>query len=122
MKSARKFRALEPMENVDFFLLHQLQIRRDDFMKKNLLAVILAMCAGALAAAQQNIPVGGPIPDGRGFNIRVDDPVAVAAVKVIVRKVAGNIYVVAGAGGNVVVQFGNDGLQMVGKILSGFYS
>ena len=59
---------------------------------KKLFAVILALCAGALAAVQQN-PAGGPIPDGRGFNIRVDDPVAVAAVKVIVRKVAGNVYV-----------------------------
>jgi len=38
---------------------------------KKLFAVILAMCAGALAAVQQN-PAGGPTPDGRGFNIRVD--------------------------------------------------
>jgi cyclase len=91
-------------------------------MKKNLLVVILAMCAGALAAVQQNIPVGGPIPDGRGFNIRVDDPVAVAAVKVIVRKVAGNVYVVAGAGGNVVVQSGNDGLLLVDNNFTVFYS
>jgi len=90
-------------------------------MKRNVLAVIFAASAGAFGAIQQNIPTGGPIPDGRGFNIRVDDPKAVAAVKVIVRKVAGNVYVVAGAGGNVEVQAGNDGLLLVDNNFTVFY-
>ena len=36
-----------------------------------------------------------------------------AEVTVIVRKVQGNVYVVAGAGGNVEVQAGPDGLLLV---------
>jgi cyclase len=90
-------------------------------MRKNLLAVIFAASLGAFGAVQQNIPTGGPIPDGRGFNIRVDDPKAVAAVKVIVRKVAGNVYVIAGAGGNIAVQAGNDGLLLVDNNFTVFY-
>src|SRR5262245_27831093 len=90
-------------------------------MKRNALAVIFAASLGAFAAVQQNIPTGGPIPDGRGFNVRVDDPKAVAEVKVIVRKVAGNVYVIAGAGGNVEVQAGNDGLLLVDNNFTVFY-
>src|SRR5689334_7217439 len=90
-------------------------------MKKNLVAVIFAASLAAFGAVQQNIPTGGPIPDGRGFNIRVDDAKAVAAVKVIVRKVAGNMYVIAGAGGNIAVQAGNDGLLLVDDNFTVFY-
>jgi glyoxylase-like metal-dependent hydrolase (beta-lactamase superfamily II) len=90
-------------------------------MRKNVLAVILAASVGGLGAVQQNIPVGGPIPDGRGFNTRVNDPNAVAAVKVVARKVAGNVYVIAGAGGNIAVQAGNDGLLLVDNNFTVFY-
>lgn len=64
-------------------------------------------------AQRSDIPTGGPIPDLRGFNNKVDDPAATAPVEVIVRHVAGQVYVVAGAGGNIVVQAGDDGLLLV---------
>jgi hypothetical protein len=57
---------------------------------KNSLAAVCAICLGATAATlQSQIPTGGPIPDRRGFNNRVNDPQAVADVQVVVRHVAG---------------------------------
>ena len=80
----------------------------------------LSLDISAIAAAQP-IPTGGPIPDRRGFNTRVNDPVAVAEVEVVVRKVAGQVYVIAGAGGNVAVQAGDDGLLLVDNNFAVFY-
>jgi glyoxylase-like metal-dependent hydrolase (beta-lactamase superfamily II) len=83
------------------------------------------MCAillGATAAMQRpQIPTGGPIPDRRGFNFRVNDPKAIAEVQVIIRHVAGKVYVVAGAGGNIAVQAGDDGLLLVDNNFTVFY-
>jgi cyclase len=85
-------------------------------------AVIGAICLGATVATQRPaIPTGGPIPDRRGFNFRVNDPKAVAEVQVIVRHVAGRVYVVAGAGGNIAVQAGDDGLLLFDNNFSVFY-
>jgi cyclase len=67
------------------------------------------------------IPTGGPIPDRRGFNNRVTDSKAVAEVRVIVRHVAGKVYVVAGAGGNIAVQAGDDGVLLVDDNFTVFY-
>jgi cyclase len=92
-----------------------------------------AMCrsliaAGALllasldiAAQTPSIPTGGPIPDRRGFNNRVNDPAATSAVEVIVRHVAGQVYVIAGAGGNIAVQAGDDGVLLVDDNFTVFY-
>ena len=89
---------------------------------RNRLVVIGAICLGATVATQRSaIPTGGPIPDRRGFNFRVNDPKAVAEVQVIIRHVAGTVYVVAGAGGNIAVQGGDDGLLLVDNNFSVFY-
>ena len=90
-------------------------------MRRNVHILLLALGISAIGFAQQQIPTGGPIPDKRGFNNRVNDPKAVAEVAVIVRKVAGNVYVVAGAGGNIEVQAGNDGLLLVDNNFTVFY-
>jgi cyclase len=90
-------------------------------VRRNLLVVIVAMLACTAGAGQEGIQTGGPIPDRRGFNNRVNDPKAVAEVTVVVRKVAGNVYVIAGAGGNVEVQAGDDGLLLVDNNFSVFY-
>ncbi len=76
-------------------------------------------CGGA--AAQEAIPTGGPIPDIRGFSSRVNDPEAVAAIEVVVRHVAGQVYVIAGAGGNVTVMAGDDGIFIVDTNYPVFY-
>lgn len=57
------------------------------------------------AAAQQQIPTGGPIPDRRDFNNSVDDPKLTGPIEEVVRRVAGNVYVIAGAGGNIFAVF-----------------
>ena len=89
---------------------------------RNSLVVMGAICLGATVATQRPaIPTGGPIPDRRGFNFRVNDPKAVAEVQVIIRHVAGTVYVVAGAGGNIAVQAGDDGLLLVDNNFSVFY-
>lgn len=90
-------------------------------MRKNVMLVVLALLIGTAGAVQQGIQTGGPIPDKRGFNNRVNDPKAVAEVTVVVRKVAGNVYVIAGAGGNVEVQAGSDGLLLVDNNFTVFY-
>jgi glyoxylase-like metal-dependent hydrolase (beta-lactamase superfamily II) len=72
-------------------------------------------------AAQQQIPTGGPIPDRRGFNNSVNDPKLTDRVEEIVRRVAGNVYVIAGAGGNIVAQSGPDGLFLVDDNFAVFY-
>jgi glyoxylase-like metal-dependent hydrolase (beta-lactamase superfamily II) len=80
------------------------------------------LASSTIASAQQpQIPTGGPIPDRRGFNNRINDPAAVAEVEVIVRHVAGHVYVIAGAGGNIAVQAGDDGLLLVDNNFAVFY-
>ena len=85
------------------------------------LAAIFVVLLGVTSVVQQQIPAGGPIPDRRGFNNRINDPKAVAEVTVIVRHVAGQVYVVAGAGGNVAVCAGDDGLLLVDDNFTVFY-
>jgi len=88
---------------------------------KLLPALMVLLYATALVAQRPAIPTGGPIPDLRGFNNKVDDPAATSVVEVIVRHVAGQVYVIAGAGGNVVVQSGDDGLLLVDDNFIVFY-
>src|SRR5215467_16086614 len=72
-------------------------------------AVFVCLCGAAFP--QTPIPEKGPIPDDRGF--QPTDPARVAKVKVIARHIQGQTYVIAGAGGNVVVQAGDDGILLV---------
>ena len=83
-------------------------------------ALVGGLFATALIAQRPDIPTGGPIPDLRGFNNKVDDLEATSKVEVIVRHVAGRVYVVAGAGGNVVVQAGDDGLLVRPQLQAAF--
>ncbi len=75
-------------------------------------AVCVILSCGT-AVSQEAIPTGGPIPDIRGFNNSVNDPEAVAAIEMVVRHVAGQVYVIAGAGGNMTVMAGDDGIFLV---------
>lgn len=90
--------------------------------KSILFAVFALMLSSALVAFQSEIPTGGPIPDRRGFNFKVTDPKAVAEVQVVVRHVAGKVYVVAGAGGNITVFAGDDGVMLVDDNFKVFYN
>ena len=83
-------------------------------------AVCAILSCGA-AASQEAIPTGGLIPDIRGFNSRVNDPEAVAAIEMVVRHVAGQVYVIAGAGGNMTVMAGDDGIFIVDTSFPVFY-
>src|SRR5262245_54790849 len=89
-------------------------------MNRTMLVVLFAVALVSLGAGQE-IPVGGPIPDKRGFNNKVDDPKLTSEVTFVVRRVAGNVYVVAGAGGNIEVQAGSDGLLLVDDNFTVFY-
>lgn len=82
-------------------------------MKRPLGALALLLLSTTVIA-QQQIPTGGPIPDRRGFG-GINDPRYPDVIKngVVTRKVAGQVYVIAGAGGNVVVFAGNDGVLLV---------
>src|SRR5581483_5197135 len=82
---------------------------------------IFCFLACSALASQEKIQTGGPIPDKRGFNNKVNDPKAVADVRVIVRHVAGKVYVVAGAGGNIEVLAGDDGRLLVDDNFNVFY-
>jgi len=76
--------------------------------------VLVAACAVVLcgvALSQEPIPERGPIPDDRGF--QPTNPERVAKVKAVVRHIQGQTYVIAGAGGNVVVFAGDDGILLV---------
>ena len=95
-------------------------------MKRRILAVAAAALSGSVvfcgtAFSQQAIPTGGPISDIRGFNSKITDPAAVSDITVVVRHVAGQVYVVAGAGGNVVVFAGDDGIMLVDTNFVVFY-
>jgi cyclase len=77
----------------------------------------------ATAAMQRtDIPTGGPIPDRRGF-LGATDPRYPDVLKkgVVTRRVAGQVYVIAGAGGNVAVQAGDDGVLLVDDNFAFFY-
>ncbi len=76
--------------------------------------VLVAACGVLLcgvALAQEAIPEKGPIPDDRGF--QPTNAERVAKVKAVVRHIQGKTYVIAGAGGNVVVFAGDDGIMLV---------
>jgi cyclase len=90
-------------------------------MRKGLVALCVVLL-GVTVAVQQQIPTGGPIPDRRGFQ-GVNDPRYPDVVKngVVTRHVAGQVYVIAGAGGNIVVQSGDDGLFLVDDNFIVFY-
>jgi cyclase len=90
-------------------------------MNGTVFPLIFAVALGSAARAQQQIPTGGPIPDRRGFNNSVDDPRLTSQVEEVVRRVAGNVYVIAGAGGNIEVQAGPDGLLLVDDNFTVFY-
>ena len=51
----------------------------------------------------------------------MNDPKLTDPVEEVVRRVAGNVYVIAGAGGNIVVQAGPDGLFLVDDNFAVFY-
>jgi cyclase len=91
------------------------------FALRMVMALACAMLWAGAAAAQQAIPTGGPIPDVRGFNDKIKDPAAVAQIKFVVRHVAGHAYVIAGAGGNVGVLAGEDGILLVDDNFTVFY-
>src|SRR5262249_62199362 len=95
--------------------------QRRDLMKTTALALTFAVFLVSAVTAQQQIPTGGPIPDRRGFNNSVNDPKLTDPVEEVVRKVAGNVYVIAGAGGNIAAQSGPDGLFLVDDNFAGFY-
>jgi len=87
------------------------------------LIVTIAIVLGASATMQRpEIPTGGSIPDRRGFQ-GVNDPRYADVIKngVVTRRVAGQVYVIAGAGGNIAVQAGNDGLLLVDDNFKIFY-
>jgi glyoxylase-like metal-dependent hydrolase (beta-lactamase superfamily II) len=86
--------------------------------------LFVALCLGCLtltAFSQEKIPTGGVIPDVRGFNNKVNDTAETSKIKVVVRHIAGNAYVIAGAGGNITVFAGNDGIILVDTNFIPFY-
>lgn len=90
---------------------------------RNILVVIAAIGVGAATAAQRaGIPTGGPVPDRRGFQ-GVNDPRYGDVIRegVVTRWVAGNVHVIAGAGGNVVVLAGDEGVLLVDNNFSIFW-
>ena len=79
--------------------------------------VFVAACLlllGVTVAVQQQIPTGGHLPDRRGVG-GVNDPRYPDMMKegVVTRHLAGQVYVIAGAGGNVEVFAGSDGVLLV---------
>jgi glyoxylase-like metal-dependent hydrolase (beta-lactamase superfamily II) len=101
----------------------QVRAMKETIVSRAHLSLIFAVfLAPGAATAQQQIPTGGRIPDRRGFNNSVNDPKLTDPVEEVVRRVAGNVYVIAGAGGNIVVQAGPDGLFLVDDNFAVFYS
>ena len=91
-------------------------------MNRTVLASTSVIWLVSAVSAEQQIPTGGPIPDRRGFNNSVNDPKLTDPVEEVVRRVAGNVYVIAGAGGNIAAQSGPDGLFLVDNNFTVFYS
>ncbi len=90
-------------------------------MNRSVLALTFVVFSVTAATAQPQIPTGGRIPDRRGFNNSVDDPKLTDPVEEVVRRVSGNVYVIAGAGGNIAAQAGPDGLFLVDDNFAVFY-
>jgi len=90
----------------------QLQGRR--LLRIGLAATCAILLVAAAVAQRAGILTGGPIPDRRGFQ-GVNDPRYQDVIKngVVTRRVAGQVYVIAGAGGNVEVFAGDDGVLLV---------
>jgi glyoxylase-like metal-dependent hydrolase (beta-lactamase superfamily II) len=80
----------------------------------------IGICSG-IFAAQQKIPTGGPLPDVRGFNNKINDVRETSKISWVIRHVAGQVYVAAGAGGHVVIFAGNDGILLVDTNFTVFY-
>jgi cyclase len=90
-------------------------------MIRGIAAALCVLFFGAAASPQQRIPTGGVIPDVRGFNNKISDPEETSKISVVVRHVAEKVYVIAGAGGNVVVFAGDDGIMLVDTNFIPFY-
>jgi glyoxylase-like metal-dependent hydrolase (beta-lactamase superfamily II) len=90
-------------------------------MSRFLITAFGVVLASSVVFAQQRIPSGGPIPDVRGFNNKITDPAETSKIKVVVRHVAGKVYVIAGAGGNIAVFAGDDGIVLVDTNFTVFY-
>jgi hypothetical protein len=90
----------------------KLQWRR--LLRIGLAATCAILLVAAAVAQRAGILTGGPIPDRRGFQ-GVNDPRYQDVLKngVVTRHVAGQVYVIAGAGGNVEVFAGDDGVLLV---------
>jgi cyclase len=103
--------------------MHATRFKRtgDGIARRSLLTIGLLVLSSLSSAAQSPIPTGGPLPDRRGFNNSVNNPALTSQVEVIVRHVAGKVYVIAGAGGNIAVQSGDDGLLLVDDNFTVFY-
>ena len=90
-------------------------------MSRFFIAAFGVVVACSIVFPAQTIPSGGPIPDVRGFNNKITDPAETSKIKVVVRHVAGRVYVIAGAGGNVAVFAGDDGILLVDTNFTVFY-
>src|ERR1041385_3204175 len=86
-----------------------------------LIAAISIVICSKLFAAQQNITTGGLLPDVRGFNNKINNVQETSKISWVVRHVAGQVYVAAGAGGHVVIFAGNDGILLVDTNFTVFY-
>jgi glyoxylase-like metal-dependent hydrolase (beta-lactamase superfamily II) len=84
-------------------------------------AALVLILAGAAVFSQQRIPTGGPIPDVRGFNNKITNPAETSKINVVVRHVAGKVFVIAGAGGNMAVFAGDDGVMLADTNFTVFY-
>ena len=82
-------------------------------MSRFFIAAFGVVVACSIVFPAQTIPSGGPIPDVRGFNNKITDPAETSKITVVVRHVAGRVYVIAGAGGNIAVFAGDDGILLV---------
>jgi hypothetical protein len=85
------------------------------------IAAFGVVVACSIVFPAQRIPSGGPIPDVRGFNNKITDPAEASKIKVVVRHVAGKVYVIAGAGGNIAMFAGDDGILLVDTNFTVFY-
>jgi hypothetical protein len=94
---------------------------KQGIMNRTVIAMTFAAFLVGIATAQQNIPAGGPIPDRRGLNNTFDGPRVTSQAEEVVRRVAGNVYVIAGSGGNIEVQAGADGIFLVDDNFTVFY-
>ena len=90
-------------------------------LRNCLLIIISIICLSKTSTAQQ-IQTGGLIPDRRGFQGEEDPRYPdVLQEGLITRHVAGQVYVIAGAGGNIAMQAGDDGVFLVDNNFTLFY-